>query len=323
MHKNWTAAIAIALGLAAAPIASAADLTPVPASAAAPQGCDFFEAELIGYLCAKTAFVGVFGEEFNLTNKFSAPFPGGVFTQKFQTRQVDEGATVSVTPWEGFRLSVQDEAFQFKNTQTQQNVIFGGPPQPVFTGSQSGSGGGWLSVGAEYTLWDRRNDYGRFITSLVGSIQTFPGVGPYLARDLQQIGWNSGAKFALGGSGLSLNYFGNTLFQHFDNPGETRISSYSRLLLTNDAWGVGVGPRLGTTTELWHAAGVNTGWSDTRLGGEILLEPFRTTQVAFLRDVTLDGYYVHSIGQANLVPNWNGSTSAYTFGGSARFNFRF
>jgi hypothetical protein len=323
MRKICAAVATAGLALAAVFPASAADLTAAPGPIAAPQGCDFFEAELISYLCAKTAYVGVFGGGSNFTHTFNTPFPGGVSTQKFTSKQADEGGSVSITPFEGFRVTLEDEAFQYKNTQTRQNVVFGGPPLPAFTGTANGSQGGWFSAGAEYTLWDKSNDYGRFITNIVGYVETFPGGGPYQSRDLQMLGWNSGAKFALNVYGLSINYFGNTLFQHYDNPGETRISSYSRLLLANDALGIGVGPRLATITELWHAPGVNTGWSDTRLGGEVLLEPFRTTQIAYLKDVTLDGYYVHSIGQANLVPNWNGSASAYEFGGSARFNFRF
>jgi len=318
--------VGAAMAIAATFSASAADLPTrkdAPAPVAVPQGCDFFEAELISYLCGRTAFVGVSGQGYNLTNRFSAPVPGGVFNRTNQTRQAIEGGVVSITPWEGFRITVGDEAFQYKNSLTRQTVPNAGPAPLPTTTTASGSQAGWLHVGAEYTLWDRTNVYGRFITNIVGEVEHFQGGGPYQARDLQMIGWNSGYKYTLGGSGFSINYFGNTLFQHFDNPNETRLSSYSRLLLANDVWGVGVGPRLQTVNELGHAAGTNIGWSDTSLGGEALLQPFRMTQITFLKDITLDGYYVHSIGQAGLVPKWNGTASAYEYGGSARFNIRF
>ena len=328
LARFWTASVALAgvMGLTSLGPVEAADLptrkaAPVPV--AEPAACDFFEAELIGYLCGRTAFVGVAGQGYQLTNTFSRPTVLSTFNRSSVTRQAYETGVIAITPWEGFRLSVSDQAFQYKNSVTTQTVPNAGPAGPAATTIVSGSQAGWLRFGGEYTLWDRRNEWGRFLTNIVVDFEHFQGGGPYASRDLQMIGWNSSFKYTLGGSGFSLNYFGNTLFQHFDGPNETRLTSYSRVLLANDVWGVGVGPRLNTVNELWHAAGVNTGWSETSLGGEALIEPFRMTQVAVLKDITLDGYYVHSIGQAGLVPNWNGKTSSYEFGGAARFNFRF
>jgi hypothetical protein len=318
-------AMAAALLMGASGAAMAADL-PTRKEATAPvvetQGCDFFEAELIGYLCGKTAFISVGGDAYTLTNKFNVTAPGFSLSRKSVSQQAEEGAALAVTPIDGLRITLGDEAFQYRNTLTQQVVqtVF---PNQAFQQTLSGAQNGWASASVEYTLWDKHNDYGRFITNLVGYVETFAGGGPYQMRDLQQIGWSSSYKYAFGASGYSLNYFGNTLFQRIDNPGETRVSSYSRLLLANDVWGVAAGPRLATTTELWHAAGVNTGWSDARLGGEVLLEPFRMTKIAYLKDVTIDAYAVHTIGQASLIPTWLGKASAYDYGGAARFNFRF
>jgi hypothetical protein len=149
------------------------------------------------------------------------------------------------------------------------------------------------------------------------------GGGPYSGRDLQRIGWESGWRYRLGGSGLSLDYFSATFLQRIDNPGVVDAESQSRLLLASDLFGLAVGPRLEGTNVLWRSPGSNTGWTEFRLGGEALLAPFRRSNLAVLRDMTLDVAATHSIGQAALVPNSVGSASVYVYSASARFNFRF
>jgi hypothetical protein len=182
---------------------------------------------------------------------------------------------------------------------------------------------GWWGAGAEATIWDRTTDSGRYILNVFGGAQFTPGGGLYAGRDLQQIGWESGAQWRLGASGLTLNYTSSTYLQRLDNPGEIRATSGARLLLANPDWGVAIGPRLDTTTELWHAPGYNTGWSEVLLGGEALIAPFRRTAAPVLRDMTLDVSAAHSLGQAGLVPDWAGSSSRYVYSASARFNFRY
>ncbi len=84
-----------------------------------------------------------------------------------------------------------------------------------------------------------------------------------------------------------------------------------------------LGPLLRGTSELAHAAGVNTGWSEARLGADLLAAPFRATQIPVLRDMTIEASATHSIGQAGLIPTWAGKSSAYDYSALARFNFQY
>ncbi len=312
--------------------AFAADAPPV-ADAQAP--CDFFEAQLIGVFCGHTGYVapsGQGGEEtINQTTTtrpsrgFHGGGGGGTTVQRWDYRDAYESMTLAVSPWQGVRFHVTGEAFQYDNNYWSQFTPSGGGfhGPGVTTAHDSGSYAGWQDVGAEATIWDRQTATGRYVLDVAGGMQFFPGGGPYRGRDAQQIGWESGAEWRLGGSGLSLDYYSTTFLQRIDNPGELRADSASRLLLASDAYGIAVGPRLDGASVLWHAAGFNTGWSEVQLGGEALLEPFRNTSFPVLRDMTLNLIATHSIGQGALVPDWAGSASDYLYEATARFNFRF
>jgi hypothetical protein len=296
--------------------------------------CDFFQAQLIGVFCGRTTYVapsGQGGDETINVTKTVAPAHGfhgaggGTTVQHWDYRDAYESMTLAVSPWQGVRFHATGEAFQYDNTYWSQFTPAGGGfhGPGVTTAHESGSYGGWQAVGAEATLWDRQTATGRYVLDIAGGMQFFPGGGVYRGRDLQQIGWESGAEWRLGASGLALDYYSTTFLQRFDNPGEVAAESTSRLLLASGVYGIAVGPRLEGTTVLWHAAGDNTGWSEARLGGEALLEPFRRTAFPVLRDMTLDLTALHSIGQAGLVPDWAGSASNYIYAATARFNFRF
>jgi hypothetical protein len=322
----------ILTALAAFAAATAARADGAPPTGQGP-ACDFFEAQLIGVLCGHTAYVapGVLGGDETIKSTTSVSPAGaggpGTLTQHWDYQSVYESMTLAVSPWQGVRFHVTGEAFQYDNSYWSQFAPSGGGAPTTTNLSASGAYAGWQGIGAEVTLWDTHFDtpFGNvhYVFNAVGGLQFFPGGGPYPGRDLQQIGWQSGAELRLGGSGFSLDYLATNLLQHFDNPGLYDLENTTRVLLSNNAWGVAIGPVLGGATVLWHAPGTNTGWFSTQLGGEALLEPFRHTTIPVLRDLTLDLSATHSIGQADLVPNWAGSASSYIYAAEARFNFAF
>jgi hypothetical protein len=312
--------------------ALAADLAPAPAPPPVEPAptCDFFQAELIGVLCGHTAFVapGVTGGNVSIDRStFTSGPGGGTTTSHTNTQNISEGLAVAVDPWQGLRIFASTSAFQYDHSFSSAFAPNDGGAPTFYNLSRSGSIAGWQGIGAEATVWDThmQTPFGnmRYVLNIVGNLEFFPGGGPYPDRDLQQIGWQSGAELPLGGSGLSLTYLATNVFAHISNPGVYDFENTNRLLLASEAYGWAIGPRLEGTTVLAHAAGVNTGWFETRLGGEILAEPFRLTSVPVLRDLTVDLTATHSIGQAALVPNWAGSSSQYVYSASARFNFRF
>lgn len=325
--------LAGALGIAvSATGAVAADLAPAPAPPPVEPAptCDFFQADLIGVLCGHTAFVapGVIGggETINRTT-FTPGAGGGTTTSHATSQTIYEGVEAAVSPWQGVRIYASGSALQYNNSFSSQFAPNGGGAPTFANISNSGSIAGWQGIGAEVTLWDThmQTPFGdmRYVLNVLGNLEFFPGGGPYPDRDLQQIGWRSGAELPLGGSGFSLAYLATNLFEHLGNPGFTDIQNTTRVLLADDAYGWAIGPRLEGTTVLWHAPGVNTGWFETRLGGEALLQPFRLTSYPVLRDLTLDLAATHSLGQAALVPNWAGNASDYVYSATAQFNFRF
>ena len=299
---------------------------PCAAARAAPaialQGCDFFEAELISYLCGGTAFIQPFGAAFDFSQSRAAALarPAGTRFTASRSRQADEGVTLGLTPWEGVRVTVSGEAFQYDNTTRQQIFPVAAPPSPASVSSARGAKGGWLSIGAEYTLLDRVTPQGRTLVNLIGNLENNPAGGPYAARDLQQAGAVLGAKWTLSPT-ASLNYDGVTMLRRLDDPSQLQLSGASRLLWARDDLGVALGPRLQTTLELWHSPVVKSGWREARLGGEILLAPFRLIGPAALQNITLDLYALHSLGQASLASNANGPARAYEYGASASFHF--
>jgi hypothetical protein len=338
----------MALGLAMAALAGGARADgPPPVAAAA--GCDFFQAELIGVLCGGTGYVapGVTGGEEVVNGATTVPvahgggfgrgrhgFNGGAqliygsASERWDDQSVNESLTLAVSPFQGFRMHVTGEAFQYQDDYTLRTAngvqqLFAPGAHGVQQLSASGAYGGWQGFGAEATVWDQTTETGRYVLNVSGGLQFTPGGGLYSGRDLQQIGWESGAQWRLGASGLTVDYFSATFLQRFDNPGEIRATSGSRLLLSSADWGVAIGPRIDTTSVLWHAADLQTGWSEVLLGGEALIAPFRRTAAPVLRDMTLDLSAAHSLGQAGLVPDWAGSSSRYVYSASARFNFRY
>lgn len=331
MIGRWIVAGALGVAVSATG-ALAADLAPVPPPAAPAPACDFFQAELIGVYCGRTAFVApvVNGGEYTVNRTtFTPGAGGGTFSQRWDYQRTYESMTLAVSPWQGVRFHASGEAFQYDNSYS---GLFapnpGGFRAPFATGSSnSGDIGGWQEIGAAATLWDThmQTPFGsmRYVVDILGNLEFLPGGGPYQGRDLQQIGWQSGAALPLGGSGMSLTYLSASLFDRLDNPGFYEIENTTRVLLASDNYGWAIGPRLEGTTVLWHSPGTNTGWYETRLGGEALLEPFRLTSYPVLRDLTLDLTATHSLGQAALVPNWAGNASQYVYSATARFNFRF
>jgi hypothetical protein len=310
----------------AAPLASADE----PASSAGEKAaaCDFFQSELTDVTCGNTASFSLSGDgngltvvRTTMTQPGNVRGPGGASVQHYDYLDAYEGATLVAAPWQGVRLQASGEIFQYDNVYSEQFTPLGGLDGPsTRTANQLGGAPGWESIGAEATIWDRQTDSSRYVLSVAGSLELFPG-GPNLARDLQQIGLEAGARWRLGGSGLSLDYSSTSYLQRFDNPGEYLIASEARLLLANDDYGVAAGPILLGTNVLSHAARFNTGWSEAWLGGEAVVAPFRTTKLPVLRDMTIDMSATHSIGQAALVPGWAGSASAFDYTAVARFNF--
>jgi hypothetical protein len=337
MVGRWI--VAGALGLAVSVTAARADgFVPTPNEPA--PTCDFFQAQLIGVLCGHTALVspGVTGGEETINRTTAvAPSPhhfhggglGGTTSEKWDYQSTYEAMTLAVSPWQGVRFHMTGEAFQYQDSYSSLFTSSGGggfhaAPTNL---SLSGSYGGYQEIGGESTLWDThmQTPFGgmHYVMDIIANLDFLPGGGLYQERDLQQIGWQSGAALPLGGSGFSLTYLSANLFERLDNPGFYDIQNTTRVLLANDAYGWAIGPRLVGTTVLWHSPGVNTGWLETRLGGEALLQPFRRTTYPVLRDLTLDLSATHSLGQAALVPDWAGNASQYEYAATARVNFRF
>ena len=327
MRDRWFGLAALGLAVSATG-ALAADLAPVPAPAPPPAApaCDFFQAELIGVFCGQTAYVAPSGQVSRETINQNSATAGGTTAQRSTYDRAYESMTLAVSPWQGVQFSATGEAFQYDDSYWRQFTPNGGGAPTTTSIDRSGDIAGWQGVGAAATVWDTRfnTPFGniRSVLDVVGNLEFFPGGGPFRGRDLQDLGWRSGAEMQLGG-GLSLDYLATNLFERFDNPGIYEYENTMRVLIASDAYGVAIGPRLEDTTVLGHAAGVNTGWNETRLGGEALLSPFRLTSYPVLRDMTLDVAATHSLGQAALVPNWAGSASDYVFSAEARFNFRF
>ncbi len=318
----------ILLGIVAAIGAAAVASADEPVAPDGAQTCDFFQSELTYVSCGNTASFSLSADGTEMTVRrtvLAQPHNASADTiQHYNYLEADEGAALVVSPWQGVRLIASGAAFEYDNSYSEQFTPLGGLLGPAtHTTDRLGGDVGWESVGAEATIWEQETDTGRYVLSVSGGAELFPGGGAYTARDLQQVGFASAALWRLGDSGYTLDYSGTISLQRFDNPGEYMMASQARLLLASVDYGIAAGPLLIETNVLSHAARFNTGWSETDVGGEAVAAPFRKTTIPVLKDMTINMTATHSIGQAALIPVAGGSASAFNYRILAQFNFRY
>ena len=81
-------------------------------------------------------------------------------------------------------------------------------------------------------------------------------------------------------------------------------------LLSNDLWGVAIGPSFYSNILTANTNGLGNSPSSSFIGGEIEAQPFRVTSIPFLHDITLALSAYHSLGQVAYIDTANGKASA-------------
>ena len=115
-------------------------------------------------------------------------------------------------------------------------------------------------------------------------------------------GLSSGASWAIGRSDFSLNSFSTVEIERYTADLRSDVALSTRMLLSDDVWGVAAGPA-GAATYLLSRAEGTWGVSPAYFAGAVaLVEPFRTAHIPILSDITVEGSAMHSLGQAAFYP---------------------
>lgn len=143
----------------------------------------------------------------------------------------------------------------------------------------------------------------------------------YSAVNNAFVGYTSGAKWQLGQAGVSLNAF-SSFEANFNTDVEfVRLFWSTRLLLSNDTLGIGVGP---VFSSAYIVSDIASGFpKDAYAAGlEVIAQPFKDSGSVFLAGLVLDASVKQSIGQAGFV-NELFDARETVVEGSARFNFKY
>jgi len=301
--------------------ACAADVAaPTPISVASGSLCDFYEDQLIGALCEHSGYAGFQVESDQLSVRHDSGPPVN-FTSSDESNWILSTGALSITPLSWLKFTASSE---YSNLTETYSYAFLNPLLPEFGGSKSSLNSlAWQDFTAVASVYAGKVGQGRYELNLFLNLGVLPGSAEYSQRIEESVGVEAGAHWALPSADYSLNFYGSASIQNYDHPNALILGSSGRLLLSNDAWGLALGPAANVAGFLARQGGFPPTAQSVYAGAAALLEPFRQTRIPILQDVTFEADALHSLGQADYVASALGNASEVQYSGSVRVNFRF
>jgi hypothetical protein len=140
--------------------------------------------------------------------------------------------------------------------------------------------------------------------------------GTFLIYDGWFGGVEANARWPLGDSDYAVILRSELAIARLSVQATTSVSPELTLLLSQDRWGVAIGPVIGTSVLLNRDhAGTNSPIS-TSAGVAVRTQPFRRTAWPVLHDLTAVFSATHSLGQAAWVDTRHGRASQFAIGGT-------
>ncbi len=308
--------------LAGAAGARAADLPSLKGEPAAPAmaSCDFFQNQLIGSFCDRTYGATLTLEHDQLTENYANFLPpGNVGSQTGRLDSLEATAAAYVVPLPWLRLTVSSEHNNYSDVDSL-NVSASpiGPYQNRYVYRLSNAA--WQNFDATVRLIDYNTDGLRAFVSANANIGFISGVAGNPERTVFSGSLYGGLHWGLGGSDWSLNPYGTITLQHYDNPDQDNLQSTFRVLLAQDAWGLAIGPNITTNSVFYRQGGGPQPAQNYFAGVRMVVQPFRLSQIAILKDVNLEFGVEHSLGEVSA-PSLAPNADEMIYSGSVRFNF--
>lgn len=307
--KSEILAVAAMLFALAGPAPAHAD---EPAAPSNPAACDYFENALIGTRCAGTFAVGA-GLSSTM-RKVEADNADFTFLRK--TEWLTPFGFVRVTPTSWLTLGFTSEYTDFDTHYRYQPA---GSAVQKFHGYASFADRQIFTVNAN--VIDTGPAASRYVVNLFAGDSFVPAHDGGDSNNYAFAGYTSGAKWQLGQAGYSLNAF-SSFEANFNTDVEfVRLFSTTRLLLSNDALGIGAGP---VFSSAYIASGSASGFpKDAYSAGlEVIAQPFKDSSSVFLAGLVLDASVKQSIGQAGFVSDTFDARETVVEG-SMRYNFKY
>jgi hypothetical protein len=199
------------------------------------------------------------------------------------------------------------------------------------TGSQQ-SFASWQTLSLLGTAFDTGPGNARYVGNMFVSAGFVPGTNEDSTPSALNAKWHTEYQFAprlnarwrLGQSDYSIVARGEMTVSYMPLDGSTVIEPALSVLISNDLWGVAIGPTIRGGKLVNHGTqiGGDSAWN-TAAGVEIRTQPFRALGDTILRNLTALVDVTHSIGQANFIDSAYGNTSALVVGGSLGWHFQY
>lgn len=288
-------------------------LTMGPAAYADEPSCDFFVNALIGTKCKDTISAGGSTSVQKTTVERSTPF---VNLRQDVTSNTATGQ-FSITPLSWLTLGF-NSSYGWSTNQVQAANNNGN----TFASTTQNDGIGGQNFVANVTLLDTGAGAQRYLINAYAGDTLTPANGNVPDANTVYGGVTGSARWRLGQSPFSLNGQVGAQLAHYSRFEETAWFPSAKLLLSHDALGIAIGPTYSASLLLSGGYPTWTGQS-SRAGGEVVIQPFRNSDSAFLNGLIVTGAANHSLGQANWISPLNGDATSMTYSIAAAFHFRY
>jgi hypothetical protein len=115
----------------------------------------------------------------------------------------------------------------------------------------------------------------------------------------------------------------STQLDHNSRGNNDLLYSSAKVLVSNDQYGIALGPMVQAAYWLSSDDTPNHGSSQYSAGGSLVYQPFRAASSALLNGIILEGSALHSLGQANFVNQSGWKADEWSFAGTAAVHFRY
>ncbi len=306
MKSYALAAIALLIAVSSAALADDGTIkATVPA-------CDYFENALIGSRCAGTMAVGAGLSQEMLRTQAEQPSYSFVSTSE----RLNALGYVSVSPatWLTLGLSSSvtdyDSSFHF---QPKPGSAINGRYSTTFVDSQTFS--------ASVNLIDTGPAASHYIVNLFGGDSLVPAHDNLRSNNRVFGGFSVAGKWQLGQSGYSLSGRSSQEAAFNTDTDFTILYPAASILLSNDAWGIAVGPRF-QSAHIVSGGNPRFPTDAYFAGAEIIAQPFRGASNWHWDGLVMNATVMQSIGQAGFVSNTFDARDTIV-GGSIRYNFKY
>lgn len=303
-------------------------LTATAASAAMPgAACDYYENLLMGAMCQGTADLGlsIGNDHREIDSSYADPFLQQSSKTTYNFLGLGASAAITPLPWLNFTVtsSLTTQTNQFSLSQHD----FAGSYQ--YSSSSQQTYAGFQTLTARAKVLDSSAGNARYVvnTYVTGGFVPGTDVGDTPGQDNAKWhtqyggGIEANGQWHVPGGAYSIVARSGVEIIWGDELSRTVVHPALSLFLSNDAWGIAVGPSGYVDILAGEKGGVGSSPEAVYLGGEIRTQPLRMLPIPLLRSMTADIGVYHSVGQAAWVDTSYGDASEMVVNAALAWHF--